>query len=363
MPDVAPFRAVRYAEPRASAVAPPYDVLSPAERDELAARDPRNVVHLTLNESEEAAGELFRSWLRDGTLVREETPAVWAIAQDYVGPDGLARTRRGLVASLRAEPYEAGKVLAHERTHAGPKESRLRLLRAARAQVEPIFLLYEGTPPVREPDGPPQIDVEGTRLWRVEDAGAVPAFFADRELLIADGHHRYETALAYAAEEGTPESARLPVVLVSTSDPGLEIFATHRVFSGRPDLPGLATGCYRARYGSVSAALDALASAGHDRSAAVVYAADGVHLAEGAPGELDVELVERFGHEGIGYTPDASEAVRRVDAGEADVAFLLRPPRIEDVLARARRGEPLPPKTTYFFPKLLSGLLFHPLEP
>ncbi|HZO49448.1 MAG TPA: DUF1015 domain-containing protein [Gaiellaceae bacterium] len=363
MADVAPFRAVRYAEPRASVVAPPYDVLSEAERDQLAARDPHNVVQVTLNDSEEAAGELFRSWLRDGTLVREETPAVWAIAQDYVGPDGVARTRRGLVASLRAEPYETRQVLPHERTHAGPKESRLRLLRAARAQVEPIFLLHDGTPPVGEPDGPPQIDVEGTRLWRIETADAVPAFFADRELLIADGHHRYETALAYAAEQGTPESARLLAVLVSTSDPGLEIFATHRVFGGRPELPRTLMEREAGGPGTVAEALDALAAASFDRAVAVAYTADGARLLEGAPGELDVELVDRFGHEGISYTPDAREAVRRVDAGEADVAFLLRPTRIEDVFARARRGEVLPPKTTYFFPKLLSGLLFHPLEP
>ncbi len=184
----------------------------------------------------------------------------------------------------------------------------------------------------------------------------MPAFFADRQLLIADGHHRYETALAYAAERGTPESARMMVVLVSTADPGLEIFPTHRVFAGRPELDPAGS-----LQPTVGAALDALAAEPHDRAVVVAYRGGRAALVRGEPGELDVELVDRFGHEGVSYTPDADEAVRRVDAGEADVAFLLRATRIEDVFERARRGEVMPPKTTYFFPKLTSGLLFHPV--
>jgi len=358
MADVAPFRAVRYAHPTPTVVAPPYDVISPDEREELAARDPHNVVNVTLNASEDEAGRLFRAWLDDCTLVRDDEPAVWALSQDYVGPDGISRTRQGIVASLRAEPYEAHVVLPHERTHAGPKESRLRLLRAARAQVEPIFLLYDGEPPLAPPTREPDIEAEGTQLWRVADDVGVPEFFDGRELLIADGHHRYETALAYAAEQGSPASGRLMAALVSTSDPGLEIFATHRVFSGRPDIE-----VEGEQLGSPEQALSGLGAEPYDRSAAVAYTADGAALVGGEPGELDVELVDRYGHDGISYTPDWREAVGRVDTGEADVAFLLRPTRIEDVFARARRGEVMPPKTTYFFPKLLSGLLFHPLEP
>ena len=119
-------------------------------------------------------------------------------------------------------------MLPHERTHAGPKEGRLRLLRAARAQLEPIFLLYDGEPPVAVPGREPDLATGESRLWRVSGE-EVPAFFAGKQLLIADGHHRYETAVAYAAEEGTRSSARMMVVLVSTSDPGLEIFPTHRL--------------------------------------------------------------------------------------------------------------------------------------
>jgi uncharacterized protein (DUF1015 family) len=352
---VTPFRAAKYAEPSDALVAPPYDVISPAERDALAARDPHNVVRLTLARSEVEAGRLFRTWLDEGVLVRDREPAVWTLSQDYIGPDGVARRREGIVASLQVEPYETRAVLPHERTHAGPKESRLRLLRAAQAQIEPIFLLYDGEAPFAAPDRPADLEAKGTRLWRVDTP--VTEFFADRQLLIADGHHRYETALAYHAEEGTPESGHMLVVLVSTSDPGLEIFPTHRVFSGRPDLVPAGDA------GDLDEALTQLAAEPYDRSVTVAYSHAGATLVHGEPGELDVELVDRYGHNGIAYTPDALEATRRVDEGEADVAFLLRATRIEDVFVRARRGEVMPQKTTYFFPKLLSGLLFMPLEP
>jgi uncharacterized protein (DUF1015 family) len=357
--DVAPFRAIRYAQPTPEVTAPPYDVLTPEQRDEYLARDPHNVVHLTLNESEDDAGRLFRAWLDEGVLELDAEPAVWAVAQEYVGPDGVPRRRDGLVASLRVEPYETGTVLPHERTHAGPKESRLRLLRAARAQLEPIFLLYDGDPPLTVPeDREPDLAAGGTRLWRVPGASVAEAF-ADRQLLIADGHHRYETALAYAEEEGTPESARMMVVLVSTSDAGLEIFPTHRLFRGHEDgLPPVSVGDST----PPELAVARLASLPYDVAHAVGYRKGVTFPVVGEPDERDVELVDRLvGHDGLGYAADLGEAVARVDAGEFDGAFLLRPTRIEDVFERARRGEVMPQKTTYFFPKLTSGLLFHPV--
>jgi uncharacterized protein (DUF1015 family) len=358
MADVAPFRAIRYADPTATVTAPPYDVLTPEARDTYRASDRHNVVHLTLNDSEEEAGRLFRSWLAEGVLIRDDEPAAWALSQDYVGPDGIARRRDGLVASLRVEPYEAGTVLPHERTHAGPKESRLRLLRAAQAQLEPIFLLYDGEPAVSVPDREPDLVAPGTRLWRMAGEGVAEAF-ADRQLLIADGHHRYETAVAYAAERGTPESARMMVVLVSTADPGLEIFPTHRLFRGHDEaLPPISLGDST----SPAAAVERLSRLPHGEAHAVGYRRGVTYPVVGRAGELDVELVDRLvGHEGLGYTADLGEAVARVDSGEFDGAFLLRATRIEDVFERARRGEVMPQKTTYFFPKLTSGLLFHPV--
>jgi uncharacterized protein (DUF1015 family) len=338
---VKPFRALRYdtaaAGPLESLVAPPYDVISPAEREELRARNPHNVVRLTLPDDEEQAARDLDDWRSRGILV-EEPPAVWALEQDYVGPDGVARTRFGLVGSLKVEPYETGTVLPHERTHAGPKEGRLRLLRATRVQLEPIFLLYDGPAPVAAPDREPDLEVEGARLWRLDDPSIVRAF-DDEQLLIADGHHRYETAVAFAEEEGTPSSAQILAVLVSTEDPGLEIFPTHRVFAEPRRLESSRNGA-----GEV-----------------VELTREGRRPVPVPEGMLDVQLVDTLGHEGISYTPDAEEAERRVREGEAAVAYLLRPTRIEDVFSYARRGEVLPQKTTYFFPKLISGLLFHPL--
>ncbi len=148
-------------------------------------------------------------------------------------------------------------------------------------------------------------------------------------------------------------------LLVSTADPGLHVFPTHRTFADRPDLRAARDGepCV-----DLEAALARLAGEPFSHSAAVAYRADGVELVVGAGAELDAELVDRHGLEGIGYTPFVADAVRAVDRGEADVAFLLREPRVGDVFAAARKGRRMPPKSTYFFPKPLSGLLFHPVE-
>src|SRR5262245_34935758 len=149
--------------------------------------------------------------------------------QDFAGPDGVRRTREGLVCALRVEPYSERVVLPHERTHAGPKEGRMRLLRALRAHVEPIFVLYPGS--LSPPTGQPAVDVElegvRNRLWRV--GGGAPPALAGAELLVADGHHRYETALAFHEEDGSEESAWLLAVIVPTEQEGLTIFPTHRL--------------------------------------------------------------------------------------------------------------------------------------
>jgi uncharacterized protein (DUF1015 family) len=352
--ELRPFPALRYDEelagPLESLVAPPYDVLSDAQREEYLAKSPYNVVHLTLPDSEEQAGRDFRAWREEGIL-REEEPTFWALEQDYVGPDGVARIRRGIVASLKAEPYEAGVVLPHERTHREVKEGRLRLVEAVGAQLEPIFLLYEGPPPVSQPEGDPELEVEGAKLWRVPESDAIVDAFRDRQLMIADGHHRYETTVEYAERGGSPW---LMVVLVSTSDPGLTIFPTHRTASRFDPSNSLL-------HGNGSDPRAALESLPADRPAAVVYTRAGVAVAEGPPGQLDTQLVETLVPGQVGYTAYVDEAIAAVDEGRAEAAFLLRPTRIEDVFAVAKRGEVLPQKTTYFYPKLVSGLLFHPL--
>jgi uncharacterized protein (DUF1015 family) len=350
--EVKPFRAVRYGDRAGSLetlVAPPYDVISPPERAKLAARNEHNVVHLTLPDDEAEAGRTWRAWRDDGTLADEPEPGFWWLAQDYVGPDGVARTREGIVAALRAEPYERRVVLPHERTHRGPKEGRLRLIREVQAQLEPLFFLYEGAAPATRPDRAPDLEIEGARLWRLPPDGIEEAF-ADRQLLIADGHHRYETTLAYG--DGTDVLA----VLVSLDDPGLMIFPTHRVFEREP-AERLPT---EERLADAALARAALESVPPDRAAALLYRDGGFDLSVDG-NELDVQLVDRLGHEGISYTPNWDEAVRAVDKGQAEVAVLMRPTRIEDVFAVAQRGETMPQKSTYFYPKLVSGLLFLPL--
>jgi uncharacterized protein (DUF1015 family) len=357
--EIKPFRALRYDTERAGPldqlVAPPYDVIGPEERDRYLRQSPYNVVHLTLPDSEVEAGRSFRQW-RDEGILRAEQPAFWALAQDYVGPDGIGRTRTGLAASLRVEPYETGTVLPHERTHRGPKEGRLRLLKEVGAQLEPIFLLYEGAPPFSHPEGAPELEVDGTRLWQLDDQGPGDAL-ADRRLLIADGHHRYETALAYHEEVGTAESGYMLVVLVSLDDPGLTIFPTHRVFREAPPRETLSG----ERREDPESALEELGELPRDRAAVVVYDGE-TELAVDGAGELDVQLVDRLGQDGLSYTADWRDAVRAVDDGEAALAVLMRPTRIEDVFEVAGRGETMPQKSTYFYPKLLSGLLFHPLD-
>ena len=269
--------------------------------------------------------------------------------------DGGLRRRRGIVASLRAEPYDRRIVLPHERTHAEPIRSRLRLLRAAQAQLEPLFFLYEGVPPLDVPERPPDLEADDTRLWRVADDGSVLTFFADRQILIADGHHRYETSLAYAAERDRPgptacwRCSSRPTTRGSRSSP-----RTVSSPAGRRSrwTASAATGCRMHSRGS---------AAESDRSAAVVYRAGAPVLVEGDHGELDVELVDRFGLDGISYTVDANEAgaasTRRGGLRDA------RPADTDRGGVRARRpGDVMPQKATHFFPKLTSGLLFQPLD-
>ncbi|MDW8337986.1 MAG: DUF1015 domain-containing protein [Thermoleophilia bacterium] len=359
MADAQPFRAVRYsgaAGALADLVAPPYDAVSEDERAVLHARSPYNVVHLTLPTSIESAALLYRRWLEAGILERDDGPSAWLLVEDFVGPDGVARERQGVIVSVAAEPYEQGTVLPHERTHAAIRANRLALLRALRVQPEPLLLLLDGTLELPSPRRPADLEVPGSRLWRLPDLDGEP--LADAVLLIADGHHRYESALALGGELRSGR-ARVPALVVARDDPGLRVFPTHRVFAGRPDLADRREGEIMA---SLEEALAALAAEPFTRSAAVAYRRGRVALVRGHEGELDVELVDRHGLSGISYTPRAAEATRAVDAGVADVAYLLREPRVEDIFVVARRGERMPPKSTYFFPKPLAGLLFHEVE-
>ena len=357
MADVQPFRAVRYsgaAGAPADLVAPPYDAVSDDERAQLYTRSPYNVVYVTLPESADQAGRTYRDWLEDGILEQDEAASVWLTVEDFLGPDGVARERRGVIVSLAATPYEAGGVLPHERTHPRIRAERKRLLDATRVQPEPILLLADMQLDLSVPGTPAEVDVDGTRLWRLSPSDAQG--LGDAQLLIADGHHRYESAVELAEELET--DVRIMALVVPTEDAGLQLFPTHRVFSNRPDV---ASGGDVEPCADLDEALARLGSESYDRAAAVRYRRDGVEIVHGNEGELDVELVDRYGLDGIRYTPRLDEALAAVDCGTADAAFVLRRPRVEDVFASARRGARMPPKSTYFFPKPLSGLLFHPI--
>lgn len=421
MADVQPLRALHYdpavVGPLTDVTAPPYDVIDSSQRAALLARSPFNVVAVDLPRAEPgaadqyaAAGELFDSWQLQGALVRDDAPALWAHTQDYTGPDGQARTRRGFFCRVRIEEYGPGRVRPHERTHPGPKEDRLRLTRATRANLSPIFSLYSDPAQAAwqalspTTDGAPWgevTDADGTvhRLWRVSDPEAIAAVQTatrDAELLIADGHHRYETMQAYAQEVGgRGEHSYILMCLVALEDPGLTVFATHRLVRGLDEQRREALAQAIARdFDAVEVPIEQIAPSpgsgplqlgycdGRDGRAmrltlkdqAIADAALSDHAR--AYRRLDTGVLEQLllkdalglsdddiSHfNGMFYARDAAEALAMVRSGEYDAAFLVRPTPVEQVRELADAGENMPPKSTYFYPKLLTGLLFNELS-
>ena len=342
MPTVKPFRPLRFdtavAGPLDRLVAPPYDVISDDARTDYLSRSPFNIVHLTLPDAPEDAARDLADWRDRGVLV-EGPPSYWWIAQDYVGPDGVARTREGLGAAIPVTPYEQGDVLPHERTHAGPKEGRLRLLRSTHTQLEPIFVLYDGDLEVDVPQRDPDLDVEEggvrTRMWEIPSEQELSL---GTPLLIADGHHRYETAVAYRAER--PEATHMFAVLVSTRAPGLEIFPTHRLAQRVGEVPGVEI---------------------DGPNGGVTLYRSGRYVRVQTDDDFGPRVVDSLHPEGVTYTADATAAVAAVDRGDAEAAFLLEPVTVEQVARFARAGETMPQKSTFFYPKLTSGLVLYPV--
>jgi uncharacterized protein (DUF1015 family) len=418
MAEIQPLRALHYERSAigslADVTAPPYDVIDAAQRAELVARSPYNVVAVDLpqggTDPYATAEDLFQTWQLQGAVVRDRRPAVWAHEQDYTGPDGRRRTRRGFFCRVRVEEYGPGRIRPHERTHPGPREDRLRLTRATRANLSPIFALYSdpeaaawkalAPATTTEPWGE-VADEDGTvhRLWRVEDTDAIAAVqqaTRSAELLIADGHHRYETARVYAEEVGGEGEHRYVLTcLVALEDPGLTVFPTHRLVRGLdPARQEALAEALRRDFEVEPVALDDLAPAAGPGPLALGYI--DAHsqrplrltlrdqgIADAAlPGRSDAyrrldtgvleALVlkgplglsdEQISHlDGFGYARDAEQAIALVRSGEYDAAFLMRPTPVAQVRDVAAAGESMPPKSTYFFPKLLTGLLFNPLS-
>ncbi len=449
MADVRPVPGIRYAPGTdlAAVVTPPYDVISPEAQARYYARSPENIIRLELGRDEPGDDELanrytraaatFAAWRLQGVL-QQDAPALYLYEQRFSLPaSGGERRRLSLLARVRVEPWEAGVVLPHERTLSKPKSDRLKLTRATAATLSPIMALYDdprgalakalAKPLKRAPElSFSDESDEQHRLWVVRDAALierVATFFRDRQLYIADGHHRYETALAYREElrearrELPPEDAAnfTLMALAAIEDPGLVVLPTHRIVRGVPqerlaefrrDLDGLfesaplLTGGLDELDGlGAGAVTEALAeaSAGGTRTAFALVAPDGVRILRqtdagraamdrrtgeaGAASEawraLDVavlhELVLAQGlsvseqsiraGEHVTYTRDAQAALDAVRTGAdgAQLAFLLNPTPPAAIRDVARAGDRMPQKSTYFYPKLITGLLINPL--
>jgi uncharacterized protein (DUF1015 family) len=443
MPELQAFRAVRF-DPGvvgslADVISPPYDVISPERQAALAARHPRNAVWIDLPPAEPGddpeakyrrAGAAFAAWRADGTLRADPEPGVYAYEQSFTLPGSSERrVQRGFFARLRLEPFGPGSgVLPHERTMSGPKEDRYRLMEATAANLSPVVLLYRDGPdrPAERAlagvsESPALIDVtddEGVRhrVWRVLAGGpgspgaVLLATAGAAPLTIADGHHRYETALRYAHEHGAlppagplspapapvdGSSADRILILLLAAGHGLAVLATHRVVRGGPSGTELIEACrelfeveHIASAGELIGAFPPGAAGPRGRfglwtggRAAILHARPSAFapFADPAAAEtlrrLDVSLLAVALGRLVGldrdataaggrliYTKDGAEAVALVDRREGDAAFLLDPTPPEDVIGVAAAGGVMPQKSTYFFPKPVSGLLFNPFD-
>lgn len=408
--DVRPFRGLRYDQalhPAFAVVAPPYDVITLADRMRLIARSSRNVVRLILPDigRAENARRLLDEWRADGTLVAEDRPCLYRTEERFVGPDGVERVRAGMIAEVGL-PERERLILPHERTMPDIVEDRLELLEATQAQPSPILVTYDdpngdidaalrvGAEPV------PTIDLtddHGThlRLWRVSDPAVqerIGAMLASRRLLIADGHHRYATALAYRDRNpGDPSAGAMMMYLTNGASPGLVVFPIHRVVTEVPadvviSLPErlAAAGFVMDEAGDGVVTLErAMAAAPHDRrvfglirhelppllvTAPAVDDADPLGMIDAAVLQdlvlgplldLPPETVARTNR--IRYTPHADDAAALV-TDETTVAFVLRAPSVRDIEAVALAERAMPQKSTYFYPKTLDGLVIRTLD-
>jgi uncharacterized protein (DUF1015 family) len=412
MADMQPLRTLRYepsvAGPLEDLIAPPYDVIDDAERAELANRSPYNVVVIDLPRSYDDAAATMADWRGRGVLVQEEEPAVWVLEQDYMAPDGVRRKRTGFLARVRVDEYGPGRIRPHERTHPGPKEDRLRLTRATRANLSPIFTLFPDPDAAAEramaqiARDAPFAEAAGNRLWRSADPDLVAELqmaVADAELLIADGHHRYETARVYAEEVGGEGDHRYVLMLLcSLSDPGLLVFPTHRLLTGlkgdsakQEAIRDVLTRHFEVEELSTLSALEpppaengrvafGYMDSFHRKPYRVTLKDQTIadRALAGMPGpyrRLDTAVLEALvlrgalgmseddiSHlRGLDYSKDLDDAIEAVSQGRADAGFFMRATPVEQVREVAETGESMPPKSTYFYPKVPTGLVFNPL--
>lgn len=427
MADVQPLKALHYDLAKVGGLgavaSPPYDVIDAAERARLLERSSYNAVAIDLpvpfdpadpasrpvGDPYEDAARRIDAWRAEGVLAADTEDAVWALSQDYTAPDGARHTRHGVLVRVRVEDYETGTVRPHERTHPGPLQDRLELTRATHLNLSPIFSLSTEDPwPLVEPALAAEpwgevTDEDGTvnRVWRVADPAVVAAVverLAGAQLLIADGHHRYETARAYRDEVGGegPHNYTL-MALTGLDDPGLTVFPTHRLLSGFAGDPArlerLLAGLEEL-FEVTAVGREELDPAGAEGIGVfgLFDAADGTArrlrlrdieeldrrlagkpeayrrldsailetlVLMGLAGMSEEDITERRGLE---YAKSVPAAVDMVENGIYDLAFIQRPVPIEQVRAVAATDENMPPKSTYFFPKVMTGFVFSPVD-
>lgn len=418
MAQIRPFRALRYDTGRAgkieTLVCPPYDIISEEERAALCERSPYNMVRLELPKGEAPyaqAGALLKSFRESGVLKEDLDEGIYIYEEEFLDQVtcGERKTLRGMICRVRLEDFASKVVLPHEETLSKAKEDRFQLMEATGCNFSQVYSLYQDPQHTtrKKLDSlaascPPRYDFSDGlvthRLWVVNDPVAIEALrkdFADRRLYIADGHHRYETALRY--RDAHPEADHVMMMLVDMEDPGLVVFPTHRLVSGLPgftpaQLPELCGEWFetapRGSREETEAALTELYNAGRhafgyfDGARWYTLLLQDLAVMDGLlPGksdayrQLDVSILhslilERLLHidkenmaaqKNLTYTRSTQEAEQSVKEGRSQCCFLLNPTRVEEIGAVASAGEKMPQKSTYFYPKLITGLVMNPL--
>lgn len=445
MARIYPFRAWRYNAGVVRAedvVTQPYDKISPAMQQSYYKRSPYNLVRIILGlpelfDSEDnnvytRAAKNFSEWRAESVLTQDNEPAIYAYSQRYEVPGsaGEVQERRGFIALGELADYSQGIVFRHERTLAKPKSDRLNLLRATRAHFGQIFMLYSDPGQTAENllfANPSTPDIEVTdeygvlhRVWKVSEPGTINMLLSamqDKKLIIADGHHRYETSLNYSREHGAaatsgsgeratstlpqppyPEAATM-MTFVNMDAPGLTILPTHRVVHGLADFQPETFLARAAKYFDITAIADAndldgmtrqLAEAGSSGTSFIAVTRSGSHLLRAKKAEMEARLREQperqrrldvvqlhsvvledvlgisqqavLDQTHLRYVREANDAVQQVRAGEAEIAFLMNPVTLGQLREVAFAGDVMPQKSTDFYPKLLSGLAIYALD-
>lgn len=421
MAEIKPFRALRFTDKAgdiSTLTCPPYDIISEEERRALLLKNPCNVIRLELPRDGETpyaeAGKTLNGWLKDGILRQDTDPGIYLYEEEFTAY-GQTKKIKGMVCLVKLEKFSKGVILPHEETLSKAKEDRFHLMKATGCNFSQIYSLYnDGGHATRNridalSSGKPRYEFrDGAgvthRMWLVNDPVAIRALcedFTDRKLYIADGHHRYETALNYRnslREQGTATGGEdyVMMMLVDMENEGLVVFPTHRMIRGLKEFSAerLLSSCEayfdvseRPQVGGMEAELNAFYQQGKkafafycggDRWTLLVLRDPSV-MARLLPGKseayrgLDVSvlhslILERLlgidrenmaNQKNLAYTRSIEEALGSVRSGESQCAFLLNPTRVQEIRDVAAAGEKMPQKSTYFYPKLITGLVMN----